>query len=398
MRTAAVVGWGVVALWSATLCAQRPAPPKASPREAAAMFDRLYQAYASGDHAVVVSQVNTLDACRRIQPALVTSTKTLLTPENGVPNEWRRDKAAFVLELANDLSQCASKELVTLLSEGRAYVMGRPTLLTANASDDAFELQWHLIAEGILQRERALDFADVYLDTLERRYVTGQSAKAANASLDPRFMLMRATNAEQRALATRPGGVSTPATPAALRAVDASQPAGLPSSFTISTAQSTAAVGGRQEKLRGAARLLDEAAAIGTNAPESFVRLAAVRYQLNQFEDALAAVNRAAVPSSDRPLAYWAGLWKGRILDAMNRPADAEAAYASALDAWPTGQAAGVGVALMRFKQNHRAEAREAALRVQAMPAGAPDPWWGYSNGAERFVGPWLVTLRGMLQ
>jgi len=100
------------------------------------------------------------------------------------------------------------------------------------------------------------------------------------------------------------------------------------------------------------------------------------------------------MPTPDSELAYWYGLWKGRILDALNRPADAAAAYQQALDVSPTGQAAGVGLALSLFKQNHRDEAVAAAARVRDMPSNSLDPWWTYAKGDARFIDDWLADLR----
>jgi hypothetical protein len=100
------------------------------------------------------------------------------------------------------------------------------------------------------------------------------------------------------------------------------------------------------------------------------------------------------MPTPDPALAYWYGLWKGRILDALNRQADAAIAYQQALDVSPTGQAAGTGLALSLFKQNHRDEAAEAAARVRDMSSSSPDPWWTYTKGDARFVDDWLADLR----
>ncbi len=392
-----IVSWALVGLCGAPLWAQRP--DTRGSKEATALFDRLYAAYAAGDRTVVITQLKTVDDCRRIQPALEMSAKALLDrrADGGVVSEWRRDKAAFVLELANDLSECAPKEFWTLLSTGRSYVMERPTALGADAGDDAFELKWHLIAAAILQRAHGPDATDVYLDTVERRYVTSPAAKEAHTTLDPRFELMRGINEEQRGAGNGRARMVAASSPLRQQAGDVSTAAAVPtvsSSPTIYTSAAIAAPG----YLRAAAKAFERVSAIGSMAPEANVRLSAVRLQLGQFQEALAANDLAIVPAADRPLAYWAALWRGRILDAMNRPADAERAYASALDAWPTGQAAGVGLALMRFKQNHRVEAAEASSRVQAMPPGAPDPWWTYFSGDGRFVAAWLTELRSMLR
>jgi tetratricopeptide (TPR) repeat protein len=356
-------------------------------KDAATRFDQLFAAYAAGDRTVVITQLKSGQDCARIQPALETSTKSLLA------GSWQRDKAAFVLELANDLSQCALRESYSLISQGRNYVMGRPTALGADQAEDAFELAWHLIAVAVLQRERATYASEVYLDTLERRYVTGAAAKAARTTLDPRFRLMRAIGEEQRSLVAR---VAPRLTAQAQRRTDASvqsledTEAVVPATPVV-TYPSAAS-------LRTAAKLFERSAADAAAAPESYVRLASVRFRLGEFAPALTAIERARVMPEDRPLRYWAGLWRGRILDALHRTADAERAYADALDAWPTGQSAGVGLALMRFKLNRRADAVEAAARVQAVSSTAPDPWWTYYAGLARFIPVWLGQMRETLR
>lgn len=392
MRAAAVIGWGLVMLSGTAVWAWQgsaPAPTKA----ATALYDRVFDAYAAGDRMAVITQLATLEDCKRIQPALQDSTKTLLTehPPNTPGPEWRRDKAAFVLELANDLAQCAPRNFWSLLFAGRTYVLGRPTLLGVNPDDDAFELKWHMIAVALLLRERASDAADIYLDTVERRYLTSPAAKAAHTSLDPRFVLMRGMNAEARA-APRGTGIVTMTT-GVKGETDLSQ-----QGLSTKSSMVTSTVVGLPPNLNATAKLLELATALEAVAPEALVRLAAVRLRMGQPAEALAAVERANVPAADRPLAYWAALWRGRILDGLNRPADAERAFQQALDVWPTGQSAGVGLALVRFKQNRRAEAAEASAHVQAMPPGSPDPWWIYTEGDARFLAGWLGDLRKMLR
>ena len=359
---------------------QSVSPPVSSP--ASAMFDRLFAEYAAGNRAAVVNGLTSAQDCARIQPALVPSTKALLA------GEWQRDKAGFVIELAANLAQCAPSESSTLISEGRLYVIGRPTRLGANPDEDAFELTWHLIAVTLLQRERATYASEVYLDTLERRYVTGPAAKAARSTLDPRFVLMRALAAEQRSVTAQESALRTKSprnTDASVQSIEEVDAPAVP------LPSYTAAVG---TSLRQAAKHLERSAALAAVAAESNVRLAAVRFRSGEFASALTALEQARVSPDDHVLLYWAGLWAGRIYDALNRPADAERAYQRALDAWPAGQAAGVGLALMHLKQNHRAEAAAVSQRTQSIAPAAPDPWWSYYTGNARFIGGWLAQLR----
>lgn len=361
--------------------AQQPVPPPVT-SPASAMFDRLFAEFVAGNRAVVTTQITSLQDCARIQPALVPSTKALLT------GEWQRDKAAFVIELVASLSQCAPLESSTLISEGRLYVIGRPTTLGANPNEDAFELMWHLIAVAMLQHDRASYASEVYLDTMERRYVTGPAAKTAQSTLDARFELMRAIAAEQRSLTAQESRARTTPlrnTDAAVQSIEEVDAPAAP------RPPYTAPVG---TSLRQAAKHLERSARLDLVAAESSVRLAAVRFRSGEFASALTAIEQARVSPDDRVLLYWAGLWSGRIYDALNRPADAERAYQRALDAWPTGQSAGVGLALMHLKQNHRAEAAAVSHRIQSNAPTAPDPWWSYYTGNARFIAGWLGQLR----
>jgi hypothetical protein len=379
-----------------SVSAQQPKPAPAAAQDATAFFDQLFDAYSGGDRPIISIRLKTPEDCARIVPALETSAKLLM-------QVWKPENAAFVLELANTVSQCAPKEFWTLLSDGRNYVIERPALagekrkpapFGVNIDDDAFELIWHRIAVAILLRADATGAATVYLDTLEWRYVTSPAAKAAHTALDPRFLLMRAMVAEFRA---RLNPVMTKITVTTPSAGDASAGPGVGSSARSPSIPNIAP----NDPFGIVARALEGAIAAdktGLVAPEAYVRLAAVRLAEGKPADALAAIDRAKVTLADNSLAYWAALWRGRILDALNRQADAARAYQQALDVWPTGQAAGVGLALSLFKQNLRVEAADAAARVEHFPPASPDPWWAYPNGDARFIAAWLSDLRGTLR
>lgn len=377
MRTAALVCWAGLVLGTAVPCAAQDGAKSAAVTE----LNQLFSAYAGGDRDVVLSKLRTGEDCRRVRPGLVDASRAITAV-------WQRARAAFVLELANDVSQCAPQEFLDLISIGRAAVIGRPSILGADASDDAFELKWHLLAVSVLQREQAINALSIYVTTMERRYVNSPAAKAAHTKLDPRFELMRAIAAEQ-GIARTMSSVSVVDMPMqTVTDATAQQPT---QKSTMSTSFSDS---GRAIFLTQAQRALERAAAIPAIAPEALVRLAVVRFRQNELADALKTMERAAVPAADPTLKFWASLWKGRMLDALNRPADAQRAFQQAVDLWPASQAAGTGLALAHLKQNHRVEAAAEAARVQALPATAPDLWWTYSRGDARFIAPRFSELR----
>jgi hypothetical protein len=369
--------------------AQRSAgPPTAATPDATAFFDQLHGAYQSGNYAVLSLRIRTAGDCKRLEPALGPSTKQLT-------QIWSRENAAFVIDLADAMSACSPAAFWNLLSDGRNYVIERPVKigvkrapapLGVDVNDDAFELMWHKVAVAMLLREAVTTAADVYLDTLERRYQTGPAAKAAHTTLDPRFLLMRGMVGELQSLSPGAVRVSTSAPVDTSFSPAVAAPVGPP----IPEAQVTSSLVLAAKAFEQAA----EADTTGLLAPEAYVRFAVMQLRIGKPADALTTLNRAKMPTPDLELAYWYGLWKGRILDALNRPADAAVAYGQALDVSSTGQAAAVGLALSLFKQNHRDEAAEAAARVRDMPSSAPDPWWTYTKGDARFIDDWLADLR----
>ncbi|MFI5177590.1 MAG: hypothetical protein ACHQO8_03450 [Vicinamibacterales bacterium] len=310
-------------------------------------FDRLYRAYAAGDHGILRRAVQTGRDVQALNPP-----RDDASLRKWLGN-WDRTRATFLLEFA-DAEIDMSPHLVTTVTAGRLYVMTRPRPLGQDANEDAFEAAWHKAAIGLLQERMYTGAQDAYLDVLDRRYAAPRSAH-----LDPRFALERGIAQEQRC--------------------------GLP------------VVQARKDCLREALRRYDAAAAAPQTADEARVRSAWALFQLGQFADALKTMDRAC-PADDPDLTYWLHLFRGRILDALDRPEDAEPEYRAALDAWPHAQSAGVALAVTLFKLHRPDEAVVAARAARLQPDEFVDPWWAYLRGDTRFVAGWRAELRSRIK
>ncbi len=118
-----------------------------------------------------------------------------------------------------------------------------------------------------------------------------------------------------------------------------------------------------------------------------------MQYQLGAYPDALKTIERAGT-TEDAELTYWMQLFRGRILDGLERYADAERAYRAALAARPAAQSAGVGLALTLFKLDRVTDARAAAMAARQQPRDTVDPWWTYLGADARFIPRWRAELR----
>jgi hypothetical protein len=95
-------------------------------------------------------------------------------------------------------------------------------------------------------------------------------------------------------------------------------------------------------------------------------------------------------------IGYVQHLTHARVLDALDRPADAAGAYRAALAITPPGQHAGIGLAaaLLRSGQVHEAVAAgDAARSMNTENAGHQ---LAFNRGDGRFVSRWLAEIRRM--
>jgi tetratricopeptide (TPR) repeat protein len=323
-------------------------------------FDQLYSTYERGDFDVVTRTVTTAADLRALQSGLDVALRTW-SPH------LTRLQALFLLEIGAVVTERhlpVAKESSALLERIGAVIIRRPTPIGVSPRDDAFEVMFHKAAVAVMEGERAASttLIDHYLDAVEHRYENVHAAGSDRPALDPRVALARAVAAEQvlqdRAGTTNVGPWSDS-----------------PDAYE-------------------AQKRFDRAAKAPDALPETFVRAAFVRLRLGKAQDALALIGRVQDPHDDPVLTYWAQFFRGRILAELDRPAEADAAYRAALDAWPHAQSAAVGLTALSLFWNDPTNARRWAVAVQSATADAMDPWWLYPRADKRFWIAWRDGLR----
>jgi tetratricopeptide (TPR) repeat protein len=345
-------------------------------------IDQAFVAYSAGDHDVVARmflgpadfQLLRLDKPQVLDAWL---------------GAWNIEKAKFAIELAKVANDTSPTRTWALVSAGRRYLLTRHHASPApSAALDEFEQTWHQVALGLLQRHVFGDYEEMYLTDLQSR---GKQQTSANI-LPERFALERGIAQEQRCWNKRES---------LDRAGDAADAVARAAGQQVKSRDGISK-GGLDEANRRQQACWSEAVArfsagfeSRTAGAEARVRAAWMQMQLGRFEDALETIDEVD-PGDDRDLAYWAGLFRGRIDDTLGRHADAERAYRAALEARPGAQSAGIGLALTLFKMDRDAEADAAALQVRTGSTNAADPWWTYLSADQRFVDRWIGELRGM--
>jgi tetratricopeptide (TPR) repeat protein len=291
---------------------------------------------------------------------------------------WDRRKAAFLIDLASTANVISPIKTWPILSIGREYVT-KHRGSAHGAADDDFERTWHHAALGLLQEHSLATYEDKYLDGLRPPSATGVD----------RLALAHGIAQEQRCWNDRPdlsraGDAADTVTRAAGGKVTGD---GASASMVTSARE-------RQELCWQDAltRFAVAFSSPGTNA-EAHVRSAWVLFQQERPKDALAMLD-GVTTGDDRELAYWAGLFGGRINDALGRHAEAERAYRAALAASPGAQSAGIGLALTLFKMDRDHDADAVALAVRTRSGSVADPWWTYPMADRRFVDGWIDALR----
>jgi tetratricopeptide (TPR) repeat protein len=361
-------------------------------RQAVIEFNDLQAAYLKGDHDVVSTRLNSGFAFSMLRPQVVYAVQPAPLKNGEQPPAWNRQRPAFLLEVAIAASLYSKKDVVPALSAGRLLIMDRPAKLGWNAAEDAFERQWHRLAMAVLQRAIMPDAEHVYLDTLERRYLTGPEGARLKQPLDARFVLDRAIADEQLAWQTE-----FPVAPAAA----AARAAGLAVSPSAGPSTRLSAIVKPDDKsklgklLASAIASSDEAAALPEVANEALIRGAALRIRMSRPADAIDVLHRLRVNDADRVQQYWASLLEARALHELKRLPEAERAYRETVTIWPDTPSPATGLALVLFDMNRRADAIAAVAAARS--TSAADPWWSYMLADARFITRWRDALREML-
>ncbi len=334
-----LAGGAVSALVAVALGANLAAGPRTP------SFDQLYRGYAAGDHDVVRRAIRTGADVHDAHAPL---------DEKGLRKwlgHWNCTKAAFLLEFAESESRLSGHHLIAI-AVGSRYVITRPTAIGDDAAEDTFEIAWHQLAVAVLEQGRWVQAQEAYLDTLSTRFATRPAGQ--HIPIDRRDALRRGLAREQ---------------------------------FCAALERSKQSVCQIE-----AIRRYTQATLIPDTADEAFVRIAWLQTQRGEYAHALASLDRAC-PVGDPDLVYWQHLFRGRILDALDRLPEATAEYQAALGAHPGAHSAGVGLALTTFRLGQVDGAVAAAHAVETT-VDASDPWWTYLLGDARF----LDRLRGELR
>ena len=349
-----------------------------------AVLDALLAAYVAGDD----------DAIARILPrsgeyhALRVADPRRL--ERWLGPKWERPKAGLVIELAAASTRVAPQYTRFFLDAGRAYILRAERAGALGASDAGFVRLWHRAALGLLQGGVHAGLAEEYLDALHPAPVSDPMAVTEG---DPRLLLARAIAIEQRCWLRRPIldeadiGVATLMKAARLTVRDPGSPA---------RARAT-----RDEEhricLQEAAQGFTAAARLAETRAEAQVRLGWMQFQLGQVREAFESLDRADA-GEDTAVAYWAALFRGRVLDGLGRHADAAEHYRLALAVAPAAQSATVGLTLALFRSDRTAEADELAREYRSRESITGDPWWDYATADRRFVEGWLRQVRSTVR
>ena len=298
---------------------------------------------------------------------------------------WNRGKALFVLEIARAAAIVAPRYSTGLIGAGRRYVGTAPVGDPASREAAAFAQLWHRTAVALLQAYGDPWRVEEHVGDLVAR------AGAGAGPLDARLVLARGV-ARERACWNRRPSLDQPSSHAGALAKAAGVT--VPDDLDGPTKSGReASVNAHLTCLRDALAQFEAASCFDETRAEARTRGGWALFLIGRLAEALEWLD-AAEPGDDRDLAYWLGLFKGRVLDGLGRFQPAATAYQCALALYPGAQSAGVGLALELVRLDRDVEADEVARSLRTAGATAPDPWSTYLDGDHRFVDRWIAQLR----
>jgi tetratricopeptide (TPR) repeat protein len=302
--------------------------------------DEAYRAYANGDDTAAERWAVTL-------PPTASPYGTLAALRADAP--WNRMAAAFLLEVA--VANASGGRAVSALNRGRTLILKRPERLGGNPAEDRFEILWHQAALGISQRHHSISSQAAYLEAIVPRF---EEAARRGVALETRFALLQAVTAGERCCGMTP-----------LLSIDA------------------------------ATRYFDLAAEQPALRTEALIRGGKLLFEWGRHTDALDRFEKVPL-EGDAVLNFVRHLTHARVFDALQRPADAAAAYERALDANPKAQLAAIGLAAAQLRLGNTAEAAKVADAARRMPSVPGRGFFEFDAGDHRFVSSWLAEIRSM--
>ncbi|HWK09377.1 MAG TPA: hypothetical protein VNR64_04965, partial [Vicinamibacterales bacterium] len=129
---------------------------------------------------------------------------------------------------------------------------------------------------------------------------------------------------------------------------------------------------------------------------EARVRAAWLLRRSGDLQRALAVLDGAREPSSDRQVRYLFELVRGDVLRALGRGDAAVTAFRAALAEWPGAQSARVALMTLLIERGERGEAASLAEAVETAPDDQFDPWWMYWLGGLRRYQADIAALRDL--
>ena len=363
MRWASLGILGAAVLINGGLGAASQAPQRPPyPVPTADAIKQVLAAYAGGDDLAVGNWLSTrqrwtIEAYRDFESAV---------RGNNVPH---RVRLAFAIEAV-----VAGRDPFfpdRLLNIGRELLENDAKPLGIDAEADRFEVLWHQTAIAAMESTESFTRLRRYVDEIAPRY---DSARRRGFDVPTRFLLARGH--------------------AALGVCCREQMPG-PSPGIITIVNYRPRVEGEMPTLDGAVLFFRQAAAIPALEVEALIRAGVAMHGAGRHEAALGFLER--VPAhDDMPLGYVQHLTRGHVIDELNRPADAAAAYRRAMEYMPTSQSAAIGLAAALLRAGDTEAAAQAAVSAKRLPRvslGA-DPRVTFRRADARFIPSWLAEIR----
>jgi len=358
-RGVAREGWHDVAVRvpahpSYTVHARRGYGVEAAAKPGAGSPDGFFAAVPAAAPAAAVIEAYARADYAHVEKALARSTDgaALVAAFREAGNPWPANpkrEAALVIEIAD---AAMGTRRIPARDAARDLLRSYRTLVRHPLWPDDFERYWlwGVIAslQGVNQPDLAREFSDYALTRFPN---------------EPRFLLAQAFAVDQtRAFAETDGRNGA----------------------------------GQASHVREVTARYDAAARFPETAAEARVRKAFFLHRIGRQAEALAELDAVDGAAADRDVmtGYLRRLFRGRVLEALNRYDEARAAYESARRAQPDAQSPAVALMRLHLRAGDRPAAEAMAAAIQAAPKSAFDPWWVYWLGDARQYGAIVARLR----
>jgi tetratricopeptide (TPR) repeat protein len=348
-----------VAQGSAGTVAAGTAPALSAP----SLIDSLVARHSAGE-LVLAERVPNEASFLELRPELFAAARA-----------WRQQLnpagATFLLDLALWSLGHEWADGLLLMRMAEEIVTGQ----SARTTLDSFELLFHRAALVSLIGTHKLVQAEDYFTRLDARLAASNTGKApGNRLVEPQLLLLRALLDE---------AWTAPST-GSLASASATVSAGV-------VAPDDRAMRTRLDKALASFERASQAAEVGN---EAAVRRAFVLHRLGRQREALAALDALDTSGAERAVQYWRQLFRGRVLEALNRTDDAQAAYVEAWRIQVGAQTPAVALASLLQRRGDTEEARRWAAQAVAARSNVVDPWWQYWFGDLRWLDIWMSDLR----